>query len=272
MLRSDSNALAAARSDERDEQNRTPRELTVTPARTRARALWGLLLRRERWSFSWRGWIILALLVVGTGTALVLRVQPFFALTARVDAPVVAVEGWVHEYAIRSAAGEFVGGRCRQFYTTGGPVSGLGRYVNDYQTVASVAAGRLRAVGVPAERIQMVPCRAVTRDRTYSAAVALRDWLAENRQSITAINVLTEDVHARRTRLLFQKAFGDRVKVGVISVPNPDYDAGHWWRYSEGVREIIGECIAYSYAKFFFHPPPEERLSTPPAGGEGSTE
>lgn len=29
------------------------------------------------------------------------------------------------------------------------------------------------------------------------------------------------------------------VTVGIISVPNSDYDPKHWWRYSEGVREIF---------------------------------
>ena len=65
---------------------------------------------------------------------------------------------------------------------------------------------------------------------------------------------MTEDSHARRTRLLFQKALGNDVTGGIISIPNPDYDAKHRWRYSEGVREVIGEGIAYIYAKLLFYP------------------
>jgi hypothetical protein len=37
-------------------------------------------------------------------------------------------------------------------------------------------------------------------------------------------------------------------------VPNPDYDAKHWWQYSEGVRDVLSEGVAYLYAKFFFWP------------------
>jgi len=66
------------------------------------------------------------------------------------------------------------------------------------------------------------------------------------------INVLTEGAHARRTRLLYQKAFGRNVTVGIIAVSNPDYDPKQWWRYSDGVREDIGESTPYIYAKFFF--------------------
>jgi hypothetical protein len=54
--------------------------------------------------------------------------------------------------------------------------------------------------------------------------------------------------------LLFQEAFGSDVRVGIISIPNPDYDEKRWWHYSDGVRDMVGEVIAYIYAKFLFWP------------------
>jgi hypothetical protein len=57
-----------------------------------------------------------------------------------------------------------------------------------------------------------------------------------------------------------QRAFGRGVTVGIISIQNPDYDPKHWWRYSEGVRDVLGESIAYVYAKFLFHQPADEAL------------
>ena len=54
--------------------------------------------------------------------------------------------------------------------------------------------------------------------------------------------------------LLYQKALGKNVTVGIIAVSNPDYDPKDWWRYSDGVREVIGESLAYIYARFFFYP------------------
>jgi len=47
---------------------------------------------------------------------------------------------------------------------------------------------------------------------------------------------------------------GPEFQVGIVSIANPDYDSRHWWRYSEGVRDVLGETIAYAYAKIFFHP------------------
>ena len=67
-----------------------------------------------------------------------------------------------------------------------------------------------------------------------------------------SFNILTEDTHARRTHLLFEKAFGDDVKVGIIAVRSPDYDARRWWCYSEGVKDVSSEALAYLYARLFF--------------------
>jgi hypothetical protein len=75
---------------------------------------------------------------------------------------------------------------------------------------------------------------------------------------VHSINVVTTTAHARRTRLLFEKALGAGVTVGIIAAPNPDYDPKHWWRSSDGFREVIGEGIAYVYARLFFYPSKNE--------------
>lgn len=196
------------------------------------------------------------ILVVATTMACVFAscIHPFLAPTSRVASPILVVEGWVNQFTIQAAIAEFQQGEYRLALTTGGPVGGLGHYVNDYQTSASVAASRLRSGGLAAASVQMVPSRVMSRDRTYGSAVALREWLQYHSPGVCRLNVLTEGAHARRTRLLFEKALGDQVSVGIISVPSPDYDAKRWWRYSEGVREVLGETIAYIYARFFFYP------------------
>lgn len=214
----------------------------------------GLLTRRERWGLSWRGWLAAGVLAVGAATGFVLGVYPFFAFTERVETRLLAMEGWIDLYAVQATAAEFRTGAYERVFTTGGPVVGMGGYTNDYNTSASVGAGRLKQAGLPAEVVQMVPSRVLSRDRTYSSALALKEWCAANGVSLTGINIVTADVHARRTRLLFQKALGPAVEVGIISIPQPDYDARRWWRYSQGVRVVIGECIAYLYARLFFHP------------------
>src|SRR5438270_3878735 len=214
--------------------------------------LCGIIIRKERWGLSWRGW----LLVISTGLAVAyftfLNVYSFLATTQRVDTNVLVVEGWVHKYAIRSAVEEFKAGSYQQVFTTGGPVVGNGGYINDYNTAASVGAELLQNFGLPSESVQMVPSRVMDRERTYGSAMALRNWFRDHNMSVRSFNVLTQDFHARRTRLLYQKAFGKETRIGIIAVPNPDYDPTHWWCYSEGVEEVISEGVGYLYAKFFF--------------------
>ena len=215
---------------------------------------YGLLRQKERWGLSWKGWLVIGVLLIGLAIWVTYRIYPFLAVTHRVNTDVLVVEGWVHQYAIRAAIDEFKAGHYQLVFTTGGPIVGMGGYTNDYNTSASLGAGRLKAEGFSADLIQMVPSRVSERDRTYSAAKALRDWFSEHHVTMHGINVVTDDVHARRTRLLFQKALGDGTQVGIIAVPNPDYDANHWWRYSEGVRDVVSESVAYLYAKLFFWP------------------
>jgi uncharacterized SAM-binding protein YcdF (DUF218 family) len=219
-----------------------------------SRKLWGVFVRTERWGLSWRGRILVSIVSAGLVVSVYFSVYPFLAITQRVNANVLVVEGWVHKYAIRSAVEEFRRGSYQRIFTTGGPVVGNGGYVNDFQTSASVGADLLKKVGVPDEAVQMVPSHEIGRDRTYSSALALRDWLENHDRSVRSFNIVTEDFHARRTRLLYEKAFGKDVAIGIIAVRNPDYDASHWWRYSDGVREAVGESIAYLYAKLFFFP------------------
>jgi uncharacterized SAM-binding protein YcdF (DUF218 family) len=218
------------------------------------RALCGLVDRRERWSLSWRGRLTLAAALLLIGTLLLKSVYPFLAITHRVNADALVVEGWIHEYAIQAAVKEFQSNHYQRVFATGGPVVGSGGYINDFHTSASVGADLLRKNGLANESVQMVPSRVMDRDRTYGSAVALRNWFLDHNMAMSGIDVVTEDVHARRTRLLFQKAFGNDVKVGIIAVANVDYPANRWWRYSQGLKNVVSEFAAYLYARLLFFP------------------
>jgi uncharacterized SAM-binding protein YcdF (DUF218 family) len=215
------------------------------------------MTRRERWGLSWRGRLVILLGLLAAGWILVHQVQPFLAPTQRMDCTVLVVEGWVRSFAIEAAVREYRSGHYQMIYTTGGPVSGMGGYSNDFNTSASVGHDLLIQAGMAPDRVRMVPSHVSGRDRTYSSARALREFLQTNGLAVKSLNVLTEDVHARRTRLLFQKALGPDMAVGIIAVPDPDYDPVHWWRYSEGFRDVTGETIAWLYAALVFHPDQE---------------
>jgi uncharacterized SAM-binding protein YcdF (DUF218 family) len=226
----------------------------MTSSGNRPQKLGGIIRLKERWGLSWHGRLFVTSVMLLAIYAVILIVHPFLAVTQRVSTNTLVIEGWVHDYAIKAGVAEFKTNHYQRVFSTGGPVEGNGGYVNDFQTSASVGAEGLKANGIPLESLQMVPSHVIGRDRTYSSAVALREWFREHNAAVRSFNVVTEDTHARRTRLLFQEAFGEGVNVGIIAVPNPDYDARHWWRYSEGVRNVLSEGIAYIYAKVFFWP------------------
>jgi hypothetical protein len=215
---------------------------------------WGLLTKRERWGLAWHAWLFLLLASVLFAGLVLVTVHPFLASTHRVDANILVVEGWVHDYVILAGAKEFMDGAYQRVYSTGGPSTGSGGYTWDADTSASVGAGQLRAAGVTPASVQMVPSHVIGRDRTYYSAIALRDWFRTRNMDVRSFNIIAESTHSRRTWLLFQEAFGNKVKVGVIAIQNPDYDAKRWWRSSEGFREVVDEAIAYLYVKLFFHP------------------
>jgi uncharacterized SAM-binding protein YcdF (DUF218 family) len=234
-------------------QNRVDSFVPLTRAMP-AQAMWGIFVRKERWSHSWRGRLIVASAVLLLG-ALVLRgVYPFLATTHRVNANILVVEGWIHEYAIRAAVKEFQSNHYQRVFTTGGPVGGIGKYINDFYTSASVGADLLKKCGLPEGRLQMVPSCVMDRDRTYGAAVALRNWFRDHNMGVSSIDVVTEDLHSRRTRLLFQKTFGKEVQIGTIAVPNLDYPTKRGCHYSQGLKDVVSEFAAYLYAKLLFFP------------------
>ena len=193
------------------------------------------------------------LLAALAGWLIVLNVYPFLAPTSRVQSEVLVVEGWISPRTLRQAAAEFLTGGYREAITSGGPIqedSGL----RNGPTLADWGAQMLRRYGLTDAPVTPVPCYEEHRDRTYLAALAVKQWLELNRPAVNAVDLLTIGPHARRSRLLFQKAFGPGIKVGIISVPDPEYDQEHWWRSSEGVRDVLGETVAWVYARFFFWP------------------
>jgi hypothetical protein len=56
---------------------------------------------------------------------------------------------------------------------------------------------------------------------------------------------------------LYEKAFGAGTVIGVIAVPDREYEPQRWWASSSGVRDVVDEAVAYLYARFIFRAPKE---------------
>ena len=195
-------------------------------------------------------------MVAGLALAFLLTVggtYPFLALNDPIPGGILVVEGWAPDYALRAAVAEVATNRYERLFVTGGPLE-RGAPLSEYRTYAELGAATLARLGASTNLLQPVPAPAVRHDRTYASALSLRNWLQQHPGAFSRINVVTLGPHARRSRLLFQQVFGDNVRVGVIAVPEQEYDCAHWWRSSSGVRTVTGEAIAYAYVRLFFNP------------------
>ena len=215
----------------------------------RRRALGGILVRKECWTLSRPAKLFLVVACAVAMLATVRFIHPFLTTTNRVQGEFLVVEGWVPTYALNEAVVLFNDGGYRKVLTSGGTVSDEWIPADTY---AAWAATRLKKIGMKSDLIQPIPCLVSLRDRTYNSALAVKKWLQDNDPAVKSIDVVTLGPHARRTRLLFQMALGNKITVGVIAVEDRDYDPAHWWRTSEGVRTVIGEGIAYLYARLWF--------------------
>jgi len=213
--------------------------------------LLGLFQRRVCILPTWRGWLALL-----SSAALILLLAgrfayPFLALNQPIPAEVLVVEGWAPKYAFLQATEAFRKGGYKTLFITGGTIE-EGSPLSDYKTYAELGAALLRKEGFPEEHLQAVPAPYVQRDRTYQSALTLKSWMIAHGGPPKSLNVISVGPHARRTHLLFERAFQGSSQVGIIAATSRDFDATHWWRYSQGVRSVIDEAIAYLYARFVF--------------------
>lgn len=198
------------------------------------------------------GWLVIALLLLGSIVFGALNLYPFLAINNPIAAELLVVEGWLPDQSLPAVGEHFQRAGCSRIITTGGPHN-YGSELRDWPTYAEASYERLRRFGISASNLICVPAPDVARDRTYHSALALRREL-DRRGDTRSLNVVTLGPHARRTQFLFELALGDEREVGVIALEPARYRAEAWWRCSDGVRGVIDEWIAWIYAKFFFQP------------------
>ncbi|MBN2506732.1 MAG: YdcF family protein [Verrucomicrobia bacterium] len=210
-----------------------------------------LVRRRTCWLPTWRGWGLAGVLGIALVVAVAANLHPFLAVTRQAHGGVLVVEGWLPDYALEEAVREFERHGYARLYVTGTPLE-QGSHLLHYKTYADLGAATLLRLGLEPAAVQAVPAPSVRADRTYASAVTLKRWFDRHQVPPTRCHVLSLGPHARRTRLLFQRALGPAVRVGVTAIEPRHYQPRRWWRSSEGVRVTLDETIAYAYARLVF--------------------
>jgi uncharacterized SAM-binding protein YcdF (DUF218 family) len=206
-------------------------------------------VRRERWTLTWTSRLLVLAIIMALAVTIVRGLHRFLAVNSPVDSKLLVVEGWMPTFAYREAAKEFMRGHYSKVIAVG-ILQEDGLAGGDPQE--DFGTERLVRFGVPRELIVTASNAAFQRDRTFHAAMAVKEWLRKEQLWPKSINVVTVGPHARRSRLLYQKALGEDFEVGVIAIPDWRVDPAHWWWTSEGARTVISELIGYVYASLFF--------------------
>lgn len=212
-----------------------------------------LMNRRDRLGLTVQGWLFGLALVSVLVWGLVSNIHGFLALNQPIaHADLLVIEGWVTDDNAQDAIQEFQS-RPYQLIVTTGTRLPRGYYLSEYKSFAELSRASLIKMGIPDRKVVAVPAPGVPRDRSYTSAVAFRNWLDTDKQAagIRSANLLSESVHSRRSWMLFQRALGGKLELGVISLPPADYDAQRWWAGSEGFKRVLFEAIGWVYVQVF---------------------
>jgi hypothetical protein len=193
---------------------------------------------------------VLILLILGLlFSGLFLGVCPFLAVSRPLpNAELVIIEGWMADEELREVLNEVDSNQT--MVVSGGPIL-FSKKILGSSTYAELGTVRLIDEGVDPARILTVSAPRTDRDRTYIAALAVRQRLEEEGLFGKPAELYTVGAHARRSYLLYQRAFGGEYPLGVSSIAPATYNFDQWYRYSLGVRHVCGELLAWIYAKFF---------------------
>jgi hypothetical protein len=199
------------------------------------------------------GWLLMIIVIAIAFFAFLANLYPFLAPHKAPHDGVMIVEGWIHDFALADAVDMYLAGNYSKIVCTGTPIE-TGSYIQQFNSYPEMTADRLRKMGIPDDQIVITVADENKNDRTYLAAVAMREGIMAYNIGETNLHLVTVGPHGRRSRMLFKKTLGKDYNIGVTCLEDSSYDSEDWYKCSEGVRSVFGEFIAYTYAKFFFHP------------------
>lgn len=199
------------------------------------------------------GWILILGCIAVAFFVWAVTIHDFLAVNKPLNTNISIVEGYVPDFVLDSIATSTKNNSDLLLVCAGLPVE-KGNLCSDYVNYADYNAAALLLKVSDSIRVISAPALYTNKERTYTTALAAKQKLRQMGYTAGNINVLCLGTHARRSRLLYSKAFESEWKVGVIAYPNNTYPADAWWKNSEGARDVIYEMFAYLYCLIFFHP------------------
>jgi hypothetical protein len=178
---------------------------------------------------------------------MILGLHPFLALNKPVDAKVMVIEGWIPEASLQNAVKIFKAQNYEMILTNGGRIKRKNTS-NGQPTYAEQCKYKLLRMGIDERVIIAVPTTKNHRSRTFSYAQSTVEWIRQNRATTKAINIFTLGTHARKSYVLYKKATGKEINVGVISAPPVDYNPLYWYLSNIGIGFVFKNLMGYLQA------------------------
>lgn len=114
---------------------------------------------------------------------------------------------------------------------------------------AEISANFFTDLGVDEKFVIPVSNNRTNINRTYGNALALKEWLIENKLDVQGINIVSMDNHSKRTWLTYRKLL-DSENVGIISVSDQRKKKSPWDKYFR----LFKETVAMAYYQVFILP------------------
>jgi hypothetical protein len=114
-------------------------------------------------------------------------------------------------------------------------------------TYAENAAAILLKLGIDGSQIEVIQGPPGYDHKTFNSALSLKKWVVEKK--ITSFNLLSLGIHARRSRLTYEKALDGEYSIGIIAVPDKSDNERNWWQHRKSFSDIIRETAKYLYIR-----------------------
>ncbi len=211
-----------------------------------------LFKKRQVWLPTWPVLLVTIGILIAIGITLILSSRSFLAVTKPVPAAsMLVVESWMADNSMEEIARMINDDNSpyQSLWLTG-PILDRGFHLSgNFKTYSEMSAATLKALGVPAAKIHVIPSAESQRHRTFAAAQKLKEELDRTNIRPGSFDLATLDVHARRSRLVMEKVFGEETQIGIIALSPTNYDPQRWISSSAGMKITLTELIAYLYEK-----------------------
>lgn len=176
----------------------------------------------------------------------VFNIYSFLAMNKPVHGEILIIEGWIPRTFLEEASTVFGQGSYNLLIIIGSP--------SEEQADNSLThqfKKELVLLGVPEEKIKIVPVGQSKGSRTFSRAKAASLWLSKITPPVEKVDVFTASVHGRKSRLLYKRALGETVQVGIISGGSAKAGGAFWVRSKYMIYRVLRNTVGYVDAVLF---------------------